>query len=646
MNGEDRISGAGPKTDIREKREQLYTGDSYEHDARLQRRKIGSLVQSEELYDEMRGVSGRLSRSETGTTGRKRTTSDTGTAGRKRAATETGITGRKKTISETGTTGGKSAAAEKGTFGRKRTASETEDSGRKRSSAETKHNENRNAASVQEEPVRRMTAAELEDSEKVQTERADHRPRQSTTGWKERMQERKKKRLRRFFIAMGSVIGVLYIAVAVYFGFHFYEDTVIYGVDCSQKTVDQVKLEVADRLDEYVLTVECREGKTETISADQIALEFVDNNSIDQMLRAQHCYIWPIMMLLERSPMVSVAFSYDEVKAEQVLASMSCMDTFLSVAPQDAYIGTTDTGFEVVPEVMGTTLDQAKTLDTVLAALDSGAVTVSLDEEDCYVNPKLYSDDEELNADAEAMSELARAYITYDFGTQQEVIHAPVIKDWIVELADGSFVIDDICVTEYVENLAAKYDTFGLPVDFYTSIGTTETLSGGDYGWCIDQDATIVALLNALADGYQGVMEPVYLFSAMSHENGGIGYTYVEICISQQRMWCYENGNLIVDTPVVTGNPNRDWGTPSGGVWAIDAKKRDAILEGEGYEEPVDYWMPFNDNIGIHDFQERYHFGGSIYLSNGSHGCVNTPYDAVQKIFNAVSIGTPVIVYE
>lgn len=548
MSREDRMKGSERNQANKRQREQVCTGQAYEHDARLQRRRIGSLVQSEELESDERNV-------------RRRKTADADITSRRRATARTEST-------------------------------------------------------------------------------------KSSTGWKERSQERKRKRLRRVFIGLGSVIGVIYIAVAVYFGFHFYENTTIYGVDCSQKTIDQVKLEVADRLDEYILTIECREGKTETISAEQIGLEFVDNNSIDQILRAQHCYIWPIMMLLDHSPEVSVAFSYDKEKAEQVLGSLTCMDAVLSVAPRDAYIGATDTGFEVIPEIMGTTLDRNKTLEAVLGALDGGASIVSLEEEGCYVEPQVYSDDKELNADAEAMSELARAYITYDFGEQKEVVNAPVIKDWIVELADGTFVIDDMRVTEYVESLAAKYDSFGLPVTFYTSIGTTESLSGGDYGWCIDQDATVVALLNALAEGYQGTMEPVYLFSAMSHENNGIGFTYVEICISQQRMWCYQNGNLIVDTPVVTGNPNKGWGTPSGGVWAIDAKKRDAILEGEGYEEPVDYWMPFNDNIGIHDFQERYHFGGTIYLTNGSHGCVNTPYDAVQKIFEAVSIGTPVIVYE
>ena len=72
----------------------------------------------------------------------------------------------------------------------------------------------------------------------------------------------------------------------------------------------------------------------------------------------------------------------------------------------------------------------------------------------------------------------------------------------------------------------------------------------------------------------------------------------------------------------------------------------DYVLRGEGYEAPVDYWMPFEGDVGIHDMQNRYYFGGTIYLTNGSHGCVNTPYEAAKTIYNIVSIGTPVIVYE
>lgn len=465
-------------------------------------------------------------------------------------------------------------------------------------------------------------------------------------GWKERMKERKRKRIRLALTAGGVVLLCLYTAAAVYFGSHFYAGTMICGIDCSQMTAAQVKEEVSEKLDQYVLQVVGRNDRIESLTAEQIDLKFVDNNSIDRMLRSQHSYIWPVMLLLERSSLSSVAFSYDQKKAEVALNSLNCMNASIAVAPRNAYLAVTDQGFEIVPEVMGTTLDAEKTVQTVLAALEQGADKVLLEEKDCYVNPKIYSTDEALNKEKDGKAALAQAYITYDFGDRTELVNATVIADWIVQSVDGTYVIDDMAVTAYVEALAAKYDTFGLTRTFYTSIGTVETLSGGDYGWCIDQNATVVALMQALESGYQGTMEPVYLFSGMCRDTNDIGDTYVEICISQQRMWCYKDGVCIVDTPVVTGNPNKDNATPSGSVWAIDAMKRDAVLEGEGYEAPVDYWMPFNGDVGIHDLKERSEFGGSIYLSNGSHGCVNTPYEAVQTIYEAVSIGTPVIVYE
>ncbi len=460
------------------------------------------------------------------------------------------------------------------------------------------------------------------------------------------LRRRRVRRIHRVLWILGGAVAAAYIAAAVYFCFHFYEGTEIYGVDCSQMTLEEAKQEVAGRLDEYTLQIEERGGSTETLTADQVALEFVDNNSIDRVLKAQRPYVWPVMIFLKKSGLASVSFSYDKEKALAMVDALDCMNPLFVIAPKDAYIGVTDSGFEVVEEVTGTTLDRSRTQEAIVRALDRGASSVSLEEEGCYIDPEIYQDDEKLQSDAVAMSELARARIIYDFGDRSEVVDAYVIQDWIVKAADGSFVIDDMCVTDYVTALAEKYDTFGLTREFYTSLGTVETLTGGDYGWCIDQGATVSALMRALESGYQGTMEPEYVYTAMSRDTDDIGYTYVEICISQQRMWCYKDGTCIVDTPVVTGNPNKGNATPSGGVWAIDAKKRNAILTGEGYTAPVDYWMPFNGDIGIHDLKSRAYFGSTIYLTNGSHGCVNTPYDAVQTIYDAVSIGTPVIVYE
>lgn len=464
--------------------------------------------------------------------------------------------------------------------------------------------------------------------------------------WQERLLERKKRRMRIAMYSFLGVLAVIYTGVAFYFGRHFYEDTVIYGIDCSQKTVEEVKDEVADKLGDYTLTLVERQNMQEQITAEQIGLRFADNNSIDRMLRAQRSYIWPVMILMERSELASVAFTYDQEKTRAALEGLKCFDEELSVKPQDAYIGNTEEGFEVVPEVMGTTLDKEKALEAVCAALDKGEQSVSFEENKCYLKPEVYQDNEELVSDTAAMNELVRAHITYDFGDREEVVDASVMRDWIVELADGTFVIDNVKVEEYVTGLAEKYDTFGMTRDFYTSYGTMVTLTGGDYGWTIDQDATTLELVKAINEGYQGEKEPEYIYTAMSRAENDIGYTYVEICISQQRMLCYKDGVLIVDTPVVTGNPNKGNATPAGSVWAIDAKMRNYTLVGEGYRAPVDYWMPFNGNIGIHDLKTRAYFGGSIYLTNGSHGCVNTPYAQVAAIYDAVSVGTPVIVYD
>lgn len=127
-----------------------------------------------------------------------------------------------------------------------------------------------------------------------------------------------------------------------------------------------------------------------------------------------------------------------------------------------------------------------------------------------------------------------------------------------------------------------------------------------------------------------------------------IGGTYVEVSIADQTMWCYKDYEVVVETPVVTGNPNKGNATPSGSVWAFDCHKSPATLGSyvtQGYSSYVNYWMSFTGNVGIHDSSWRSSYGGDIYLTNGSHGCVNTPYEAAKKIYETVSVGTAVFVY-
>ena len=192
--------------------------------------------------------------------------------------------------------------------------------------------------------------------------------------------------------------------------------------------------------------------------------------------------------------------------------------------------------------------------------------------------------------------------------------------------------------------MASETDTFGLAHTFKTSLGAAMTLNaGGDYGWCIDKEETTQALLQAIEDETQGNLDPVYLYTANDRSANDIGNTYVEVCISQQKMWCYKDGVLVTETPVTTGNHATGYDTPAGSVWAVDAKKSDCDFK--LYPSHVMFWLPFNGDVGIHDASWRTEYGGDIYLTNGSHGCVNTPYTEAEKVFNAIEIGDPVIVY-
>ena len=85
--------------------------------------------------------------------------------------------------------------------------------------------------------------------------------------------------------------------------------------------------------------------------------------------------------------------------------------------------------------------------------------------------------------------------------------------------------------------------------------------------------------------------------------------------------------------------------TTPDGVCGITYKTTNAVLRGRDYETPVNYWMPFNGNVGMHDATWRSEFGGDIYLTNGSHGCINLPLDMAAAIYEYMSTGFPVICY-
>lgn len=118
---------------------------------------------------------------------------------------------------------------------------------------------------------------------------------------------------------------------------------------------------------------------------------------------------------------------------------------------------------------------------------------------------------------------------------------------------------------------------------------------------------------------------------------------YIDVSIKKQKLYYYEFNKLILESDIVSGYKNS---TPYG-TFKIINKARNIILRGIDYNSFVEYWIDFKNHVyGFHDASWRSKFGGDIYISNGSHGCVNMPKDKVAKLYEYVEIGTPVYIHD
>ncbi|MBO5551735.1 MAG: L,D-transpeptidase [Lachnospiraceae bacterium] len=121
-------------------------------------------------------------------------------------------------------------------------------------------------------------------------------------------------------------------------------------------------------------------------------------------------------------------------------------------------------------------------------------------------------------------------------------------------------------------------------------------------------------------------------------------HTYIDIDLTKQTLTYYINGGVTISSDIVSGNVSRNCDTPQG-VYQIYGKQRKRTLRGPNYSAFVNYWMPFTGNYGIHDATWRSSFGGDIYRTNGSHGCVNISKSTAAILYETAPVGTRVFVH-
>lgn len=454
-----------------------------------------------------------------------------------------------------------------------------------------------------------------------------------------------------------GVAGVLLIAAAAAGGFYFYRQvrryescflpgTMINDMDMSGKSADQVKEEIIAGLEGYVLTIKERDGKEETISGEEIGLHSEFDGSLEKLLESQNPMDWWKKNEQAESFWIETMLVYDEELFDDAIGALDCMDEENMTVPENARISEyikESKSYEIIPAVQGTTLVKEQAEKAISEAVLSLSAEVSLEEAECYTRPAVDTDDEGLAAAAAEMNKYVGAVVTHTFGDQKEVLDGDTISQWIS--VDGNTVtLDESQAAAYVKELASSYNTAYQPKTLKTSYGKTVTIKEGNYGWRINQTKETAAILEIIRNGEQQTREPEYSQKAASHGANDYGDTYVEINLTAQHLFFYKDGKLLVESDFVSGNESRGWATPAG-AYPLTYKERNATLNGEGYSTPVSYWMPFNGGIGMHDASWRSSFGGTIYKTNGSHGCINLPPSVAKTIYENISAGMPVLCY-
>lgn len=327
-----------------------------------------------------------------------------------------------------------------------------------------------------------------------------------------------------------------------------------------------------------------------------------------------------------------------------------------TIITKNAYIDLNSDNFDIVKEVYGNNIDKELVKSTILDNISKGEFNMYYSNKEFYDKPEVISTNKLLLEEQEYLRNLEFPEITYKiYGNTVKIKKQQILKMYGITQRSLSkkINIDDLkvnkkAVKQYVHKLAEKYDTAWSDHEFNSTKQGKITVSGGDYGYFIDEDKETSKLISILKKKKSVVRTPIYSQKGYKNAND-IGDTYVEIDLTYQTLWLYKDGEMVTSSPIVTGNVASGFATPPG-VYILKYKTMHTTLKGKNadgtdYESPVTYWMPFNGGIGMHDATWRSTFGGSIYLSGGSHGCVNMPYEKAGIVYRNITAGFPIVVH-
>lgn len=460
-------------------------------------------------------------------------------------------------------------------------------------------------------------------------------------------------------IVLALALGVLALSlVSVRYQDRFYPNTRLLGVDVSRLTAAEAAGRLAAAAENAAVTL--HDSSRVDICTIPLSVFVTEDSLLAESSRAlleQHRGKGPLAWLARGEYDYAPRFlsSLSESKVQDALEETLYGST-ARISPKDARIVLGEDFYVLEPEDEGNLVDMGRCTDAMtetLRAADSlspGTRTAKVDFG--RILPEVTTDNIYIRHRLNVMNTYLSTPVTVDFGNGNLYTLTP----------EDIWSVSDVALTEHSVTCAPDadlvramterlIDEYGVDGVYAKYLHTAETrpyvyYRVEDTGWVMDRERLSQDIYAAIAEERGADLAPDYDYTWYWEKRYRCGDTFVEISLDNQYMWYYLDGKLLVETPVVTGNVATHNNTHTGFFWIV-WKKADTTLVGPTWRDHVDYWMPFDipNEIGLHDSSWRDEYGGDIYLTDGSHGCVNTPLEAMRTIYDNIEEGVPVIVY-
>ena len=479
------------------------------------------------------------------------------------------------------------------------------------------------------------------------------------------------------FVSIGLIILEVMVVLGVYiFGYVrsgsvFWPGTSINGVKVGGKgaeAAEQVMNRTAPALE--VVMKNAQTGETMTQKILLINAGYYAQYDTQSLLEKQNSSLWFKDFLSAKHYEIPMeGFTFDEQKLNKLIDELYCMQDKNQVAPVDAHLegdGKQNAFLVAADDGCEIRRDEARAL--IIEAARNGESMV--DVTGCYNSAKIREDDPIFLTRIKMVESVYTKTITiqiYDDIT--ETLGEEELRQMVRIGQDTSYILDEKAIRAFVKSLESKYPKVTHRRGFQTVKGHLVPVGDNEdvYEYTFDTDEMILSLSeNVVLHGDLSMPCCWYrIKKTETEQNGktvttetkipgltvdefGVGTeydgTYIEISIDDQHLWYFEHGELILDTDVVTGRKNvSDSPCCAEPIWY----RADGYIELD-HQSFVDYWMAFYGvSYGIHDaYRWRSEYGGDIYIRNGSGGCINTPYEIVEQLYEMTDYGTMVIVYE